>query len=547
MQRKFGAGIVLATVAASPFFVCGAEPGALEAIERIRADIKRLSSDAMEGRGPGTRGEELATAYIAGEFAKAGLEPAGPGGAWFQFVPLIGITTDSNARLAALKDGRVIDFRWGEEFVGQTRSQRPNDEFDSEAVFVGHGIIAPEFDWNDYRDVDVKGRVVVLFTNEPPSHDASYFGGRSLTYYGRWTYKLEEATRQGARAAFIIHTNETAGYPFSVPRRSETTEGSQIKKPGNEPSLALAGWLSRQAGQRLLELANTSVDAALLEADTKGFRARPLGLRLKGRIATRLRPFVSKNVVGRIPGSDPALQHEAVLYTAHWDHLGLGNESAGDNIHNGAADNGTGCGILLELARTWADRRPRPKRSGLFLATTAEEQGLLGAQFYADHPAVPLGKTAVNLNFDTVHPLGVPESIVANGAERTTAWPLIRDVARRMRIELEPDKRAHLGLFYRSDHFALARGGVPAFSIRPGDRIRGKPEGAASRAVEQYFANIYHTPADEYRDDWDFSGYPLVIEFAISLGQHLANAEQLPTWNPGDEFRPAREKSLRTR
>lgn len=507
---------------------------------RIGADVKFLASDRLEGRGPGTRGEELATEFIAREFAKAGLKPAGQRGSFFQSVPLLRVATDRKATLAATKGDRVIDFRIEDDVAGTSLTQQPLEEFDAEAIFMGHGITAPEFDWDDYKGVDVNGKVVVLFTNEPPSDDPKFFGGKALTYYGRWTFKFEEAARRGAKACLIIHTNETAGYPFSV---VQPLDGAQLKLKPGELALAFAGWLSQQAGEKLLALSGRTVDGALKEANTRGFKAVTLGVKIKGRIPTKLENIVSKNVIGMIEGSDPALKSEAVIFSAHWDHLGVGRAVLGDNIYNGAADNATGSAILLELARAWSAQTPRPKRSALFLATTAEEKGLLGALYYAQHPTVPLGKTAINLNFDMILPLGVPETVVVNGAERTTAWPIVRDVAGKHRLDIEPDRRAAQGTFYRSDHFSLARAGVPAFSVSAGEKIKGKPPGFGRKAIEEFIAKGYHTPQDEVRADWDYSGFVVLVQFALNVARDVANAERLPTWVEGDEFRPARERS----
>jgi len=511
-------------------------------VERLRADVKYLASDRLEGRAPGTRGEELATDYIAKEFEKAGLKPASERGTFFQPVPLIRVTTDPKSTLSAKLGDRVIDFRCEDEFAGQSHSQQPDVAFNADAVFVGHGITAPEFGWDDYAGIDVKGKVVILFTNEPPSNDPKFFGGTALTYYGRWTFKFEEATRRGAKAAFIIHTTETAGYPYSV---IKPLDGAQLRRDEKEPALAFAGWLSRQAGEKLLGLAGKTVEGALNEADTRGFKAVPLNLRIKGHMPTKLENIISKNVVGMIEGSDPTLKAETVMFTAHWDHLGVGRAVLGDNIYNGAADNATGCAMLMELARTWAAQNPRPKRSALFLATTAEEKGLLGALYYANHPLVPLAKTAIDLNFDMILPLGALESVVVNGAERTTAWPIVQEAARKHQLDIEPDRRAHVGIFYRSDHFALARAGVPAFSIAAGQRIKGKPADLAQKAIEEFTAKAYHTPQDEVRDDWDFGGFTQLIALAMDIAGNIANGERLPTWNPGDEFRAARDGSAK--
>jgi Zn-dependent M28 family amino/carboxypeptidase len=522
----------------------GGEPVKKEAlgksVQRLRADVKYLASDRLEGRGIGTRGEELATDFIAAEFKKAGLQPAGERGSFFQPVSLVGVRTGPGATLSAIKGDHKIDFRLEEEFVGHSKTEQPED-FDAEAVFLGHGITAPEFTWDDYQGMDVKGKVVVVFTNEPPSNDPKFFGGKALTYYGRWTYKYEEATRRGAKAVLIIHTNETAGYPYGVVKK---LEGAQLQRTPGAPALAFAGWLSRKAGDKLLALADKTVDQALQEAGTRGFKAFSLGARIKAHIPTTTRKIVTKNVIGLVEGSDPILKSEAVIFSAHWDHLGVGKGAlGGDNIYNGALDNATGCAILLEMARVWASQQQPPKRSALFLATTAEESGLLGAVHYAQHPVIPLGKTAINLNFDCIHPLGIPESVVVNGAERTTAWPIVQEAARKHKLDIEPDKMAHLGFFYRSDHFALARGGVPAFSVFPGERIKGKPADFAKKAAEEFIAKVYHTPADEFHEHWDFSGFPVLMQFAFDIARDLANADKLPTWNPGDEFRTAREKS----
>ncbi len=537
--------LVTGALAACPWRIVVAQPpGADElaiSVDRIRSDVKNLASDRFEGRGIGTLGEERAIGYIADAFAKAGLKPAGERGTFFQTVPLVGVTTGTNATLSAAKNNQSIDFALEQEFAGQSKTQEPVEDFDAEAIFLGHGITAPEFNWDDYWGIDVKGKVVVAFTNEPPSDDPKFFGGKALTYYGRWTYRFEEATRRGAKAVLIIHTNETAGYPYSVVQK---LDGAQIQRPTGAPALAFAGWLSRRAGEKLLNLSGMTVDGALKDARTRGFKAVPLGVRVKGHIPTTVRKIFTKNVIGIVEGSDAVLKSEAVIFTAHWDHLGVGRAPlGGDNIHNGATDNATGCAILLEMARAWARQQPRPKRSAVFLSPTAEENGLLGAVYYVQNPVVPLGKTAINLNFDTVHPLGVPESVVVSGAERTTAWPVVKEAARKHRLDIEPDKRAHLGFYYRSDHFALARGGVPAFSVFPGEKVKGKPDDYVKKVAEHYIANVYHTPADEFREDWDFSGFPALMRFAYDVARDLANGEELPTWLPGDEFRTAREKS----
>ncbi len=507
--------------------------------ERIKAAVAYLASDRLEGRAPGTRGEDLATEYIAGEFKKAGLTPIGKNGTYFQPVPLVRVNTSPKSTLIATKGETKLNIRCEEGFAGTSKTQKELEEIDAEAIFVGHGITAPEFDWDDYKDMDVKGKVVVCFTNEPPSDDPKFFAGKALTYYGRWTYKYEEAARRGAKACFIIHTRETAGYPYSVVQQLES---AQLARDPSQHALAFAGWLSRDAGEKLLGMAGRTVEGALKESDTKGFKAYSLGVNLKGSFPTVVQKFSTNNVVGMVEGSDPTLKSEAVVFTAHWDHLGIGRPVLGDSIYNGAADNATGCALLMELARAWAVQTPKPKRSAVFLAVTAEEKGLLGSKYYAQNPLIPLGKTALNLNFDMILPLGVPESVVVTGAERTTAWPTVKAAAEKNHLEIESDQRAHLGVFYRSDHFSMARAGVPAFSVTMGMSIKGKTKDFAIKAYKDFNESAYHQPQDELKADWDFSGFVVLARFTLDVARDVANAERLPTWNPGDEFRPARDK-----
>jgi Zn-dependent M28 family amino/carboxypeptidase len=507
--------------------------------DRIKAHVAYLASDRLEGRGPGSRGEFLTTEYIANQLKKAGLDPLGRRGTYLQPVPLVRVVTSPEATLRAVKGETTIDIPCEEGFSGTSQTQKGPEAFDAEAVFVGHGITAPEYGWDDYGDVDVKGKVVVLFTNEPPSDDPKFFGGKALTYYGRWTYKYEEAARRGAKACFIIHTRETAGYPYAVIR---PLDGAQLVRAPGKPALAFAGWLTSAAGEKLLGLSGRTVEGALKAADTRGFKPYSLGIKLKGNIPTRVEKIISNNVAGMVEGSDPALKSEAVVFTAHWDHLGVGRAVLGDAIYNGAADNATGCALLIELARAWAAQSPRPKRSAIFLFVTAEEKGLLGSKYYCQHPLVPLGKTALGLNFDMILPLGVPESVVVNGAERTTVWPVVKTAAARSRLEIEADPRAHLGTFFRSDHFSMARAGVPAFSVAEGTKIKGKPKDFATKAMKEFNDKAYHSPQDELKPEWDFSGFPVLAQFAFDVAREVANADRLPTWPPGDEFRPAREK-----
>lgn len=508
---------------------------------RIRAHVKFLSSDLLEGRGVGTRGGELTTDYLATQLALAGVKPFGENGTYFQNVPLVGTTTEGTAKLEAMKGSASIPFAWKEDFVGGSHRQKTLDTFEAEALFVGHGITAKEFDWDDYKAADVKGKVVVLFTNEPPSEDPKFFGGRALTYYGRWTYKFEEAARRGAIACLIIHTTPTAGYSFEVVRTSWGKEDPQMKLADGEPALALAGWLTKRAGEKLVASTGKTVDELLDMANRRGFKAMPLGLTIRGSLPTKIRAIDTKNVVGIVEGSDPALKKEVVIFSAHWDHLGIGAPVNGDAIYNGAVDNATGCGVLLELARAWAGLPTKPRRSAIFLSVTAEESGLRGAEHYGLHPLVPAGLTAANINYDALYPFGRTKDVVVTGAERTTLWPVVQEAAQRFNLTIAPDARPEQGSYYRSDHFSLARVGIPAFSVKMGNELRAG--GAGDEFFVEFNSKNYHQPSDEYKESWDFAGMEEMARFGMVIGMNVANLTKLPTWNAGDEFLPARQKS----
>ena len=425
------------------------------------------------------------------------------------------------------------------DFVGASQLQRASEDLKAAAVFVGHGINAPEFKWNDYAGVAVRGKIVVLFTNEPPSQDERFFGGRALTYYGRWAYKFQEAARQGALACLIIHTDTTAGYSWEVVRNSWGKEDTQIPADPALPTLAFSGWLTADAAQRLLGLDPAPLLAA---ADQRGFRARPLERALRIYAQAQLRDVRSQNVAALVEGTD--LKQEAIVFSAHWDHLGMDAKATGDGIYNGAVDNATGLGVLLELARAWAALPQKPRRSALFLAVTAEEGGLRGSEYYGRHPLIPLGKTQLNINFDAIPPYGRPRDLVITGAERTTAWPLVQEVARRFNFALSPDPRPEQGIFYRSDHFSFARVGVPAFSINLGADYQGMNATRANAQRQDYSAKHYHQPSDEFQEDWDWSGVEEVARVGLTLGINAANTPALFTWRANDEFLAARQASL---
>lgn len=504
--------------------------------ENIRQQDRFLASDLLEGRGVGTRGGDLATEYIATQFALAGAKPAGENGTYFQKVPLLGIETRPESQLSAAAGGRTVAFNWLNDFVGVNEQQKPDQNIDAEAVFVGHGISAPEFQWDDYKGVDVRGKVVILFTNEPTSTDPKFFDGRALTYYGRWTYKYEEATRRGAIGTIILHTTPTAGYGWDVVRSSWGRQNSYVALRPGEPALALAGWVTKDAGEKLLGLAGKHVDELLAAAESRDFRPIPLGIRIQAHMLSNIREIQSRNVAALVPGSDPKLRDEVVIYSAHWDHLGVGEEVKGDKIYNGAIDNASGCAILLELARVWAALPQKPRRSALFLAVTAEEDGLRGSEYYATHPIFPPAKTAIALNYDALYPWGRAQDVTLIGAERTTAFARAQAVARRLELAITPDSEPEQGSYFRSDHFSFAHAGIPAFSIDHATRFAGKPADFYQKSWEEFNEQHYHQPSDDFHADWDFTALQQAAEFGFLLGVDIANQDKLPDWRPGDQF-----------
>ena len=511
--------------------------------ERIRAHVKYLASDELEGRGVGTRGAELATAYLAAQLQAEGVKPGGDNGTYFQRVPLVGCTTLPSATLTVAGPQGAVQLRPVTDYVGTALTQEPENDFNAQAVFVGHGIAAPEFHWDDYKGMDLRGKVLIYFTNEPPSQDPKFFAGPSLTYYGRWTYKFEEAARRGAVAALIVHTTPTAGYGWGVVSGSWGREQFQLQNPPGQHELKLAAWLSQEAGAKLLASTGKTLEELLEMANRPDFHPIALPVHIIGHFPVKLRQIESRNVIGRVDGSDPALRSQAVLFTAHWDHLGVGIPVNGDRIYNGAVDNATGCGMVLEIARVWAALPQKPRRSALFIFVTGEESGLLGSAFYAEHPEVPAGQTAADLNFDAFYPFGRTRDVSVTGAERTTLWPLVQQDARRLHLSIEPDPEPGQGHYYRSDHFSLARAGIPSFSISQGTNYIGKPSNFGKTVFEEYNTKHYHQPSDEYQEDWDFAGMQQMATFGFTLGLDVANQPNLPTWKPGDEFLAAREKS----
>ncbi len=512
-----------------------AQDGAISA-ERIREQTRFLASDLMEGRGVGQRGGQLATEYLASQLALAGAKPAGDNGTYFQKVPLVGIETAPSATLTAVARGKSVEFRWLDDFVALSQTQQPDTRFEGDAVFVGHGITAPEWKWDDFKGVNVTGKVVVLFTSEPESKDPKFFDGPALTYYGRWTYKYEEALRRGARGAIIIHTTPTASYGWDVVRNSWGVESPFVKLEPRGKALSLQGWISREAGDKLLALVGKTVDELLAASEKRDFKPIDLGIRIRANLPAKVRDLDTRNVAAIVPGSDPKLKDEAVIFSAHWDHFGIGAAIDGDSIYNGAIDNATGCAVLLELARAWAALPQKPRRSALFLAVTAEEGGLRGSEYYGGHPLIPAAKTALALNYDALYPWGQAKDVVITGAERTSVWPLAQQIAKRVNLEISPDAQPAAGHYFRSDHFSFAHAGIPAFTIGRATRFAGKPEDFGEKGYQEYNGKRYHQPSDEFQEDWDFTALRQAAEYGFLLGRDVANQDRLPDWRTGDQF-----------
>lgn len=510
--------------------------------EKIRATVKYLSDDALEGRGTGQKGGDRAADWIAAQFKSYGLAPAGDHHTYFQDVRFYGVITDPQQTHFTFvpKTGAEMALKFADDYVATDQTHSQKSEIDAPIVYVGYGINAPEYQWDDYKGKDVKGKVLLMLVNEPPSDDPNFFKGRALTYYGRWTYKYEEAARRGAVAVILVHKAEMASYPWEVVRNSWGGESSLLQDDA-DPKLKSAGWIQLEVARKLAQAAGMDLEQMLKDANSRDFKPVELGIRLKETIVTKVRSFSSRNVVGKVRGTDAKRKEQAVMYTAHYDHLGIHSNEPGDNIYNGASDNATGCGILLELARAYASSQAKPARSILFAAVTAEEQGLLGSRYLGEHPPVPAQDISLDLNYDNVQPFGEPEQVVVSGAERTTLAPLVEDVARLFQLAIQPDDHPEAGHYYRSDHFSMARVGVPAFSINEGALFKGHDLAWGEEKERDYVAHRYHQPSDEYRPDMDFTGDAKMAKFGFVVGWRVANQADLAGWQPGDEFEKARK------
>jgi peptidase M28-like protein len=517
----------------------------------IRAHIKFLADDLLEGRGTGAPGGEIAARYIAAQLEALGLKGAGADRSFFQPVSLVGVKADPGTKLTISSSKGKEIFNFAEDFVAFTGAQTDEVDVDADLVFVGYGINAPEQRWNDYKGdaSDYRGKILVMLVNDPPAtkDEPNLFGGRALTYFGRWTYKYEEAARRGAVGAILLHTDESAGYPWSVVRTSNGSWRFDISRDAGAttPFLKVRSWMTNPASQRMMKLAAQDLGELRKQAGLRDFQPIQLGIKASLHLKSEVKRVQAPNVAGILTGRDPKLRNEYVVYSAHWDHLGIGApDKTGDNIYNGAVDNASGVASVIAIAEAITKLPPgqRPRRSILFLFPTAEEQGLLGADWYSKHPLVPVEKTAANVNLDSMNVLGTTRDIVPLGAERSTLKAVVEAVARERGLRVSPDTRPEQGSFYRSDHFPLARVGVPAISLKQGDDFVGRPKGWGQEQFKAYNTAHYHQPSDEYSDSWDFRGMVQEAEIALAIGLRVANTEGMPRFNSDDEFAKASKR-----
>jgi Zn-dependent M28 family amino/carboxypeptidase len=521
---------------------------------RMLADIKTMSSDEFEGRAPGSKGEELTVTFLEEQFKKIGLQPGNTDGTFVQSLPLAGITATNTRPLTVSGHGQKATFKWRDELVAWTKRVTDTSSLDnSELVFAGYGVTAPEFKWDDFKDVDVKGKTIVVLVNDPqipsasdPSQlDPSMFNGKAMTYYGRWTYKFEEGARRGAAGILIVHETGPAGYPFSVVQGNLGERFDLITPDKNMSRASIEGWLSLDATKKLLSMAGQDFDTLKKQALTREFRPVPLGLTASVAISNKLRTIQSKNVLAKLEGSDPQLKDQWVVYTAHWDHLGIGAPVNGDKIYNGALDNASGVAQVLEIARAFTTVQPRPKRSMLFLMVGAEEQGLLGSQHYAEQPVYPLAKTVAAINIDGVNQWGKTKDITVIGMGASDLDDYLRDAAATQGRTLRPDPESEKGFYYRSDHFNFAKKGVPALYTDSGIDFVGKPAEYSQQKRDEYTNKDYHAPSDQVKPDWDLSGAAEDAQLLFLVGYNVANASKVPEWKPGNEFKATRDAMLK--
>ncbi len=518
--------------------------------------VQVLASDELEGRAPGSKGEDLTVAYLEEQFKKIGLKPGDAGrGTYIQNVPLVGITPDPAVTLVLNRGGRERRLKYLDDFVAWTKHVEPGAAVtNSELVFVGYGVVAPEFTWDDYKGQDVGGKTLVMLVNDPPVPDAGdpsrldpkIFGGVAMTYYGRWTYKYEIGAQKKAAGVLIVHETGPAGYPWPVVQGFSGERFDLVTPDKNLGRSAMEGWITLDQAKAIFAAAGQDFDALKKRAATRDFAPVPLGTTASVTIKNALRTLNSRNVIGVLEGSDPKLKNEYVIYTAHWDHLGVGQPVNGDRIYNGAVDNATGVAGLLELARAFTQLMTPPKRSIVFLLVTAEEQGLIGSEHYATFPVYPLSRTLADINLDGMNVHGRTKDVTIVGLGMSDLDDYVRQVAseqgRVVRADAEPEK----GFYYRSDHFNFAKKGVPALDPDDGVEYLGKPADYGRKVRDEYTEVYYHKPQDEIRSDWDLSGMVEDLQLFWMVGYRVAQADRYPQWKPGTEFKAIRDAQVKT-
>ncbi|HEU4989240.1 MAG TPA: M28 family metallopeptidase [Gemmatimonadaceae bacterium] len=544
-----------ACTSAAPANDAGHDPATLKAAQAIDAGdllqhIKDLSADSMEGRAPGTPGEEKATSYIQRQFQALGLKPGNPDGSWYQPVDLIGYTATPTAKLVS--GGKTVSLKFPEDYVVTSRHDRPETKVDnSDVVFVGYGVVAPEYGWDDYKGVDVKGKTILMLVNDPqvtlPNDttqlDTAMFKGKAMTYYGRYTYKYEIATAKGAAAAIVIHETGPAGYPWGVVQGSFSVEQFDVPSADAEKRVPVEGWMTVDKVRELFKDAGLNFDSLHAAARTKAFTPVTLKAKATWDVKTKVRKIQSKNVVARLEGTSK--KDEYVVYTAHWDHLGRDSTLKGDQIFNGALDNASGVGGLLEIAKAYTKLDPAPKRSILFLSVTGEEKGLLGSKFYAEHPLYPLTKTVADINMDGLNQWGRTKDVTVIGYGNSTLDDVLTNVLAADGRVVRPDAEPEKGFYFRSDHFNFAAVGVPALDPDAGVDYIGKPAGYGMEKRNEYTTNDYHKVTDEVKPDWDLSGAVEDLRAFFRVGVVVANAAGMPEWKPGTEFKARRDSMMK--
>ena len=523
--------------------------------DALLSHIKILASDEFEGRAPGSKGEELSIKYIADQFKAAGLQPGNPDGSYFQEVPLAGIKSDPKMQFVV--NGKPsIDLKFADDFVASSaRLQNEIKIANSDIVFVGYGVIAPEYGWDDYKGVDVRGKTILMLINDPavldpndPSKlDEKMFKGRAMTYYGRWTYKYEIAAQRGAAAAVIIHETIPAAYPWQVVKSSWSKENFELDSPDkNMGAVSARSWITLDVAKKLLADCGQDFDALKQSAITKEFKPVALNAKANIEIKQAVRAFKSHNVIGKFEGADEKLKDEYVIYSAHWDHLGKHPEIQGDQIFNGAIDNASGVSAIITLANAFPKVSPPPKRSILFMATTAEESGLLGAKWYAEHPLYPLAKTVADINIDTLNVWGKARDIEDTSFGFSDLDDMLAEAAKRQGRPMIPNPRPEKGSIYRADNFEFSKVGLPSLYIGKNQHLISRMADGALRS-DEYDLKDYHQPSDDVKPDWDLSGAVQDVDLLFEVGYQVANADKFPEWKPGNEFKPKRDAMMRSK